>query len=256
MTDTVPVTQALKPCPFCGSPAELGVVTEGGEANPDFGGHYAQCTNERCHGCMGLRFACGDDPRPELVVAWNTRAGEQSRASTPAVDREAIARQLYEWSPVLHDARTAASPLGTFAYARWGEVSDDVRAVFRERAAILALHPPVMGEVEAENARLTALARANNDLARREAAGRRELQAENARLRDDLEYLTGVPSSPGVMNDWRAPEVDAAILRCEEHGDRETAHVLRQMRLAYRNLDNEARDLRATLSTDQVSRDG
>lgn len=90
MTDIVSVTQELKPCPFCGSPAELGVVTEGGEANPDFGGHYAQCTNERCHGCMGLRFACGDDPRPELVAAWNIRAAEQSRASTPAVDRVLI----------------------------------------------------------------------------------------------------------------------------------------------------------------------
>lgn len=63
----------LKPCPFCGAPAKFGIVTEGGEANPDFGGHFIQCTNERCHGCMGLRFACGDDPKPALRDAWNTR---------------------------------------------------------------------------------------------------------------------------------------------------------------------------------------
>lgn len=68
-------TKELLPCPFCGAMAEHDVVTQGGEANPDFGGHFIQCTNTRCHGCMGLRFACGDDPKPALFAAWNTRAG-------------------------------------------------------------------------------------------------------------------------------------------------------------------------------------
>lgn len=85
MTET-PHTPLL-PCPFCGSPAEFGIVTEGGEANPDYGGHFVQCTNERCHGCMGLRFACGDDPKPELLQAWNTRATPlPTTANNPETD--------------------------------------------------------------------------------------------------------------------------------------------------------------------------
>lgn len=66
--------EELEPCPFCGTTASHGVVTEGGEANPDFGGHFIQCDNPNCHGCMGLRFSCGDDPKPHLAAAWNTRA--------------------------------------------------------------------------------------------------------------------------------------------------------------------------------------
>lgn len=77
----------LENCPFCGSPAEFGIVTEGGEANPDYGGHFVQCTNERCHGCMGLRFACGDDPKPELLEAWNKRSTPlPTTANNPETD--------------------------------------------------------------------------------------------------------------------------------------------------------------------------
>lgn len=79
--------EELEPCPFCGTTASHGVVTEGGEANPDFGGHFIQCDNPNCHGCMGLRFACGDDPKPHLAAAWNTRAPTEAlteRASMAA----------------------------------------------------------------------------------------------------------------------------------------------------------------------------
>lgn len=68
----------LLPCPFCGSSAGFGVVTNGGEANPDFGGHFVQCGNELCHACMGLRFACGDDPKPALRDAWNARKDQKA----------------------------------------------------------------------------------------------------------------------------------------------------------------------------------
>lgn len=64
----------LLPCPFCGSPADFGVVEHGGESNPDFGGHFVECSAASCHGCMGLRFARGDDPRVALAAAWNRRA--------------------------------------------------------------------------------------------------------------------------------------------------------------------------------------
>ena len=71
-TPSPSLADELEPCAHCGSRATFGVVTEGGENNPDFGGHFVQCTNEKCHACMGLRFACGDDPRPALRDAWNT----------------------------------------------------------------------------------------------------------------------------------------------------------------------------------------
>lgn len=78
---------ALRPCPFCGSPAEFGEVED--RDSPDFGGHFVQCTNEGCHGCMGIRFACGDDPQPGLAAAWNRRP--QAMIDTPS---EAVAKEV------------------------------------------------------------------------------------------------------------------------------------------------------------------
>lgn len=94
----------LLPCPFCGGGARLGVVDQGGEANPDFGGHFVQCENDKCHACMGLRLACGDDARPELVAAWNTR---------PAADALATLR-ADEWQPI-----ETAPKDGTWVWAFW-----------------------------------------------------------------------------------------------------------------------------------------
>ncbi len=67
----------LKPCPFCGYDAKIGQVPIF-DGHPDAGGFFVQCMSENCHGCMGLLFACGEDPRPELIAAWNRRAGEVS----------------------------------------------------------------------------------------------------------------------------------------------------------------------------------
>jgi hypothetical protein len=107
----------LLPCPFCGSEALLGIVTEGGEANPDFGGHFVQCNNERCHGCMGLRFACGDDPRPALVDAWNKRATPE-----PAGDLvETIAKAMMAVSrPNANPDDLTPAPRGTIGFVpKW-----------------------------------------------------------------------------------------------------------------------------------------
>ncbi len=84
----------LKPCPFCGDEARVGQVPIFG-GHPDAGGFYVQCDNERCHGCMGLRFACGDDPRPELIAAWNRRDDKLARigaATLAAAERDGVER--------------------------------------------------------------------------------------------------------------------------------------------------------------------
>jgi DNA repair exonuclease SbcCD ATPase subunit len=49
----------------------------------------------------------------------------------------------------------------------------------------------VLRQLQAENERLHTLAKANNDLARHEASGRRELQSENAALKARVEALEG-----------------------------------------------------------------
>lgn len=51
--------------------------------------------------------------------------------------------------------------------------------------------PAILAMAE-DNERLSILAQANNDLARHEANGRRELQAENARLREALDPFAAI----------------------------------------------------------------
>ena len=69
--------EPVLPCPFCGSEPELGVVDD--EDSQDHGGHFIQCTNQNCCGCIGLIFACGDDPKPLLVERWNQRRANEQR---------------------------------------------------------------------------------------------------------------------------------------------------------------------------------
>jgi len=67
MTETT-----LKPCPFCGNDdPQFGYIED--EGSPDNGGHFIQCTKIECGASIGLRFACGDDPRPLLAEQWNRR---------------------------------------------------------------------------------------------------------------------------------------------------------------------------------------
>lgn len=83
---------ALDRCPFCEATASYGVV-DTSKHDPDFGGHFIQCDSPKCHGCIGLRFPNGDDPRPHLRDAWNTRAlppitdAMVERAATAIYDR-------------------------------------------------------------------------------------------------------------------------------------------------------------------------
>lgn len=60
------MTEALKPCPFCGSPAEHG------SDSIQFGG-YVECTNLLC-GARIDQCCTAEDGSP---TAWNTRAVPQ-----------------------------------------------------------------------------------------------------------------------------------------------------------------------------------
>lgn len=61
----------LKPCPFCGGEAVTGCIDTETQDHPDEGGHFISCN--KCGASTGLRFACGEDPLPLLMEAWNKR---------------------------------------------------------------------------------------------------------------------------------------------------------------------------------------
>lgn len=63
-------TTELKPlpCPFCGC-KNIGIANE---RHDHSGGYYIGCPE--CDASTGLRYACGEDPTPILVEAWNRRS--------------------------------------------------------------------------------------------------------------------------------------------------------------------------------------
>lgn len=73
------------PCPCCSSPAETGQIPFD-EDDPNAGGYFVRCTSDDCLIGMGLRFACGDDPRPELIRAWNRRAAPVSEGEAAILE--------------------------------------------------------------------------------------------------------------------------------------------------------------------------
>ena len=71
------VTQAIKPCPFCGGPARSHLyVRDGGKV---------QCTNPECYGSV---TAYDPDCNSKAIAAWNQRTEPQdaSRPSDPLGD--------------------------------------------------------------------------------------------------------------------------------------------------------------------------
>ncbi|WP_371435904.1 Lar family restriction alleviation protein [Polaromonas sp.] len=70
---TTAPTPALLPCPFCGS-AKVETKNEHTDLS---GGYYIECS--ACLACTGLRYACGEDPRPPLAEQWNRRAEPKAR---------------------------------------------------------------------------------------------------------------------------------------------------------------------------------
>ena len=68
----------LKPCPFCGGAAEMGCVRSESGEEPNEGGYFIACL--ACDASTGLRFACGDDPKPLLIEQWNRRTALAQQA--------------------------------------------------------------------------------------------------------------------------------------------------------------------------------
>lgn len=60
---------ALLPCPFCGTADGIKIENVAADLG---GGYYIACP--KCQASTGLRFACGEDPKPLLVEQWNRRA--------------------------------------------------------------------------------------------------------------------------------------------------------------------------------------
>lgn len=85
MNDTT--RDALLPCPFCGGKPEQFCIDDEGDEN--YGGHGIQCT--KCGASTNLRFACGDDPVPLQVEAWNRRA---ALSAQPAASAQGEASEL------------------------------------------------------------------------------------------------------------------------------------------------------------------
>lgn len=59
--------EGLRPCPFCGSPAELVTNSSGDD--------FVRCTNKTCAARTRLHHENVNGP----VEQWNTRVGDQSR---------------------------------------------------------------------------------------------------------------------------------------------------------------------------------
>lgn len=66
----------LKPCPFCGNEN----VAIANECHDLSGGYFIACP--ACGGSTGLRYACGDDPRPLLIEQWNRRTARSGQAAS------------------------------------------------------------------------------------------------------------------------------------------------------------------------------
>ena len=117
-------SKSLKPCPFCGGAAAFGQAPDN-EFDPNSGGHFIQCTNQRCEASSALVFAAMDDPYRELAERWNRRedafkAGREAgmREAAKIAEKEEEAFMADSGSKDLNDHYAAcASGAGSAAVA-------------------------------------------------------------------------------------------------------------------------------------------
>ena len=61
----------LKPCPFCGSDADIHTMPSEGNCND--GGMFVMCRNGRCMASSALVFPLMDNVQDLLIERWNKR---------------------------------------------------------------------------------------------------------------------------------------------------------------------------------------
>lgn len=89
LIDRPPKTEALKPCPWCGSSAVLQKYDMGRPNGRGYPGNtevYVECCNEKCraqapHGRFDDIYHPLSEAVKEAVMAWNTRNDETVRES-------------------------------------------------------------------------------------------------------------------------------------------------------------------------------
>lgn len=66
--------EKLKPCPFCGAPAELQTVPDD---HPDSGGMFCQCSGNGCLASSALILPLMDDVTGLVRERWNRRTDDK-----------------------------------------------------------------------------------------------------------------------------------------------------------------------------------
>lgn len=73
MDNMIVDSDRLKPCPFCGSEAEI-VTLDGEDGDWGVGAQAVQCTSIGCGASSGLIYPLMDDVTSLLIEKWNHRA--------------------------------------------------------------------------------------------------------------------------------------------------------------------------------------
>lgn len=196
------MTDVMAPCPFCGGAAVAGEIDE--PDHPDFGGHFIECAE--CGAATGLRFACGDDPRPLLAEQWNRRPTRRLQAMHDLV---AAAAALSGESEELE----LDDGLGRAAvHDLWFDLDDALDAIAESAPAAVETAPDT---IQAPAERLTALDLQNIGLIaqhHRDSATLRRLCAERDEALEQITRLRA-PIVARPISEWGAEAGDVVWWR-------------------------------------------
>ena len=120
------------PCPFCGNDKNITVQNE---RHDHSGGYFISCPE--CMASTGLRFACGDDPRPLLLEQWNARA-----CMAPLQERaDALEAALKELNAAVDWLPNAGRNAGSAYEAALDRIDAKNRLANAQRAANALINP-------------------------------------------------------------------------------------------------------------------